>query len=163
MPPGYFLCLHFIFKILIIFTIITLNPFSGRLPISSSFFWSCGFVSCSFICYMFLCLSILFNLLCLESSFCRLEGCSSSWLWGVAPWVGLDQCHMQVSWLGGLVPIFLWLEWDLVSLKGSAISSSVFWGVYGFSMALSSLSTNGQDCVSILLMVWCEASVTGGF
>ena len=34
----------------IIFTIITLDSFSGRLPISSSFVWSCGFLPCSFIC-----------------------------------------------------------------------------------------------------------------
>ena len=43
------------------FTIITLNSFSGRLPISSSFVWSWGFLPCSFICYMFLCLFLLFN------------------------------------------------------------------------------------------------------
>ena len=47
----------------IIFTIITLNSFSGRLPISSSFVWSGGFLHCSFICCVFLCLLILLNLL----------------------------------------------------------------------------------------------------
>ena len=45
----------------IIFTIITLNSFSGRLPISSLFVWSWGFLPCSFICCMFLCLFLLFN------------------------------------------------------------------------------------------------------
>ena len=41
----------------IIFTIITLNSFSGSLPISSSFVWPGGFLPCSFICCVFLCLS----------------------------------------------------------------------------------------------------------
>ena len=61
----------------IIFTIITLNYFSCRLPISSSFVWSGGFLSCSLICCIFLCLLILFNLLCLGSSFHRLQVRSS--------------------------------------------------------------------------------------
>ena len=49
----------YIFSILfprfwIIFTIITLNSFSGTLPISSSFVLSGGFLPCSFICCVFL-------------------------------------------------------------------------------------------------------------
>ena len=32
---------------------------------------------------------------------------------------------------------------------------------HGLCMALGSLSANGQDCVSILLKVWCEVSSTG--
>ena len=63
-----------------IFTLITLNFFSGRLPISLSFIWSYGFLQCSFICCMFLCLFLSFNLLCLESPFFRLEGLNSSLL-----------------------------------------------------------------------------------
>ena len=63
-----------------IFTLITLNLFSGRLPISLLFIWSCGFLQCSFICCMFLCLFLSFNLLCLESPFFRLEGLNSSLL-----------------------------------------------------------------------------------
>jgi len=31
--------------------------------------------------------------------------------------------------LVALVPVFLWVKLDLVSLKGSAVSSSEFWGV----------------------------------
>ena len=61
----------------IIFTIITLNPFSGKLPIYSLFVRSVRFLLCSFICFIFLCLLILFNLLCLWSPFCRLLICSS--------------------------------------------------------------------------------------
>ena len=60
----------------------------------------------------------------------------------------LDQCFVKVSFLGGLMPVFWWMELDLVSLRGSAESSSVFWGVYGLGIALGSLSANGQGCVS---------------
>ena len=42
------------------------------------------------------------------------------------PGVGLDQCVVMVSWLGGLVLGFWWMELDLVSLKGSAMSCSEF-------------------------------------
>ena len=65
----------------VIFTIITLNSFSGRLPVSSSFVWSHGFLPCSFICCAFLCLLILLNLLYLGSPFCRLQVRSSLCLW----------------------------------------------------------------------------------
>ena len=65
----------------IIFTIITLNSFSGRLPISSSFVWSGGFLPCCFICCIFLYFLILLNLLCLGSPFCRLQVHSSHCFW----------------------------------------------------------------------------------
>ena len=48
----------------------------------------------------------------------------------------------EVSLIGGLVSVFWWMELDCVSLKGSAMSSSVSWGVYRFGMALVSLSAN---------------------
>ena len=64
-------------KFWIIFTIITLNSFSGRLPISSLFVWSGGILPCSFICCIFLCLLILLNLLCLGFPFRRLQDSSS--------------------------------------------------------------------------------------
>ena len=65
---------------------------------------------------------------------------------------------MKISWLGGLTPAFWWMELDQVSLKGSAVYSSVFWGVYVLGKALGSLSANGRDCVSVSLKVWCEES-----
>ena len=57
--------ISFIFCILfqrfgIIFTIITLNSFSGRLPFSSSFIWSYRFLHCSFICNIFFVVSFYF-------------------------------------------------------------------------------------------------------
>ena len=70
------------------------------------------------------------------------------------------QCLVQVSWFVGFVPVFWWMELDLVSLKGSAVSSSVFWGVYWFCMALGSLSANVQGC-AVLLKDWCGAFSTG--
>ena len=69
----------------IIFTVITLNSFSGRLPMSSSFVWSGGFLPCSFICCIFLCLLILLNLLFLVSSFRRLQVHSSCCFWCLPP------------------------------------------------------------------------------
>ena len=56
------------------------------------------------------------------------------------------------------MPVFWLMELDHISLKGTALYSSVFWGVYGLGMALGSLSANGQCCVSVLLKVWCEES-----
>ena len=75
-----FLAFFFFSQFWLMFTLITLNFFSGRLPISLSFIWSYGFLQCSFICCMFLCLFLSFNLLCLESPFFRLEGLNSSLL-----------------------------------------------------------------------------------
>ena len=53
------------------------------------------------------------------------------------------------------------MEVDLVSLEGSAVSCSKFWGVYGFGMALGSLSFNVQYCVPVLLENYCAVSCTG--
>ena len=58
-----------------------------------------------------------------------------------SPWVGLGQCLVKLSWLG--VPVFWWMELDLVSLKGNASLSSLFW-VSWFGMSLGTLSANGQ-------------------
>ena len=33
---------------------------------------------------------------------------------------------MKVSWFGGFVPVFWWMELDIVSLKDSAGTSNVF-------------------------------------
>lgn len=48
------------------------------------------------------------------------------------------------------MPIFWWMQLDLVSLKGSAISSGVFCGVCWCGGALGTLSTNGQSCITVL-------------
>ena len=54
--------------------------------------------------------------------------------------VGLDQCLMMASWFGRLALVSWWVELDLVSLKGSATSSDMFWGVCRSVIALASLS-----------------------
>ena len=75
--------------------------------------------------------------------------------------MGLDQCLVKVSWFRGLMPVFWWIELDLVPLKGSSRSNSVFSGIYGLGMALGSLCANVWGCVPVLLKVWCEVSSTG--
>ena len=47
--------------------------------------------------------------------------------------------------------VFWWVEMDRFSLKCYEVSGSEFWGVYGFGMALGSLSFNAQSCVPALL------------
>lgn len=49
------------------------------------------------------------------------------------------------------VPVFWSMELDLISLKGSALSSIEFGDIYGFGIALGSLSANVQHCVPVLL------------
>ena len=68
-------------------------------------------------------------------------------------WIGLRQCLVNVSWLGGLVPIFWWIKLDFISLKDSAMSSSVFCSVYELGMASGSLSASVQSCAPILLRI----------
>ena len=58
---------------------------------------------------------------------------------------GLVVC--QGFWLGKLVFVFWWMELDLFSLECNEVSSSEFWGLYGFGMTLGSLSFNAQGCV----------------
>ena len=69
----------------IIFTLITLNSFSGIILIYSSFVCSGRFLPCSFICCLFLCFLILFNLLCLGSPFRSLKVRSSHYFWCLPP------------------------------------------------------------------------------
>ena len=47
--------------------------------------------------------------------------------------------------------MFLWMELDLFSVKYNQVSSSEFSSIYGFGMALGSLSFNAQGCVPALL------------
>ena len=70
---------------------------------------------------------------------------------------------MKVCWLRGLVPIFWWIKLNLISLKDTAMSSSVFCSVYEFGMASGSLSASVQSCASILLKDWHGASSNEAF
>ena len=135
----------------IIFTIIILNSFSGRLPISSSFVWFCRQLSCSFIWWISLCLFILFRLLCFG-------GLSVCWFFvvplycgGCSLWVGLDEWLVKVSWLGKLVSVFWWVELDFFSLECNEVSSNELWDVNGFAVTLGSLYIEAQGYVPVLL------------
>ena len=66
-------------------------------------------------------------------------------------WMGLDYWFVKVSWLGKLASVFWWVELDLFSLECNEVSSSEFWGVCGFGMALGSPSFNVQGRVPVLL------------
>ena len=70
---------------------------------------------------------------------------------GSSLWVVLDEWLVKVSWLGKLASVFWWMELNFFSLECNEVSSSEFWGVYGFGMALGSLYFNAQGCVPTLL------------
>ena len=53
---------------------------------------------------------------------------------GVRP-VPCEDFLVDSSGVGVLVPVFWWMGMDLISLKGSSISSRVFWGVWGYLLA----------------------------
>ena len=90
-----FICTSILFsRFLIIFTIIIVNSFSGRLFISS-LVWFGGHLLCSFSCWIFTCLFILFRLLCLGWLFCMLEVCASSLLWKFLPVDGVGWVACQ--------------------------------------------------------------------
>ena len=59
------------------------------------------------------------------------------------------------------MPVFWWVELDLVLLMDRALSDGVFWGVCELAMTLGSLSADGWACVLVLLVVWHEVSSIG--
>ena len=65
--------------------------------------------------------------------------------------MGLDEWLVKVSWLGKLASVFWWLRLDLFSLECKEVSSGEFGHIYGFGMALGSLSFNVQGCAPVLL------------
>ena len=64
-------------------------------------------------------------------------------------------CIFICLWRGGIgtseVPVVSSMELDLISLKGSALSSIEFGCIYWFGIALGNLSANVQHCVPVLL------------
>ena len=76
---------------------------------------------------------------------------------GVTPtlcgWVWISACEGFL--VGGVwtseVPVVSSMELDLISLKGSALSSIEFGCIYWFGIALGNLSANVQHCVPVLL------------
>ena len=115
-------------RVWIIFTIITLNSFSGRLPISSPVVSSGGFLPCSFICCVFLCLLILRSLLSLVCPFRRLQIRSSCCLWCLPPLCKVG----SVGCVGSLVEVTA--ACVLVDDAGSCLSGGqehFWWSVLG--------------------------------
>ena len=109
---------------------------------------------------MFLCLLILPNLLCLGSSFHRLQVHSSRCFW----------CLLPVGKVGSLGCVGFLVEGTgacvLVDEAGSCLSGGVtlscgvFWGVCELIMILGSLFANGWVYVPVLLVVWHRVSST---
>ena len=64
---------------------------------------------------------------------------------------GVGLVVVKVSWLGELVFVFWWVELDLFFQECNEVSSSEFWVIYGFGIALGSLSFNAWGCVPALL------------
>ena len=65
--------------------------------------------------------------------------------------VGLDGWLVKVSWLGKFASVFLWVELDLFFLECNEVSSSEFWGVYGFGVTLGCLYFNVHGYVPAFL------------
>ena len=122
---GLFICNSILFsRFWIIFTIIILNSFSGRFPISSSFVLFGGHLSCSLPAEYFSGFSS-----CLDCFVC--VGLSVFWQFvvllycgGSSLWMGLDGWLVNVSWLGKLMSIFSWVELEFFSLQCNEVSSS---------------------------------------
>ena len=78
-------------------------------------------------------------------------------------WMGFYQCLVKVSWMGKLVSVLWWVELDIFSLECYKGSSSEFCGVYGFGMALGSLSFKVKDCVPVLLENYHDMFFSGSY
>ena len=64
---------------------------------------------------------------------------------------GVGPAAYQSFLVGETCVCVLCMELDLLSLECNGVSSSGFWGVYGFCVALGSPSVNAQGYVSVLL------------
>ena len=62
---------------------------------------------------------------------------------------------LSIFLVGELVSVFWWVELDFFSLECNEVSSSEFWGVYGFGMTLSSLSF----MLRVVFLLCCRISV----
>ena len=70
--------------------------------------------------------------------------------------MGSDKCLMKFSWFAGVMPMFFWIQLDLFSPKGNALSSSLSCNFYSLGMALAAFLL-----IPLLVNVWHEASGTG--
>ena len=126
-----------------IIKVVTLNSFSGRLPIFT-LLSSFRFLFCSFVLNIFLYHLILSKSLCLWSPFCKPQDCNSSFFWYLALWsMRLVQGLVQASWWKGLVPAHWWMELDLLPLVGRVESRVLFRNGGELSKTLDSLPADG--------------------
>jgi len=70
---------------------------------------------------------------------------------GSSLWVGLDEWLAKASWLGNLASVFWWVELHLFFLECREMSSSEFFGVYGFGVTFGCLYFCAQGYVPVLL------------
>ena len=70
---------------------------------------------------------------------------------GSSLWVGLDKWLVKASCLGKFASVFWWVELDFFSLECNEVSSSEFWDVSGFGVALDCLYIKAQSYVPALL------------
>ena len=89
------------------------------------------------LCCMFVCPSILFNLQCLWSLFCRLQG-HNSYLWSLSPLGGIVVSCEDFSW-GGLVSVFWSVELDLSKRKCCIQWCVIGWWVTVCKLAMTEL------------------------
>jgi len=68
--------------------------------------------------------------------------CGWGWTSGLSRFPGCGSLHLSVFW---------WVKLSLFSMECNEVSSSEFWDVYRFGMALGSPSFNVQSCVPLLL------------
>ena len=73
----------------------------------------------------------------------KVPPCGWSWTSGLSSFPG-----------GNLASVFWWVKLDLFSLECNEVSSSEFWGVYGFGVTLGSLYFNSRGYVPVLLENW---------
>ena len=102
---------------------------------------------------MFFCLLILLILLCLVSPFGRLHVRRSFCFWCLPPVAKVGSVVCVGFLVDGTSACVLWMRLDLVFLVGKTTSGCVFWRVCDLIMILGSLSANGWDYVSGLLVV----------
>ena len=157
--------ISFIFSFLfprfwIIFTIITLNSFSGRCLFPLHLFGLVGFylAPSSAVYFSVFSFCLTYCVWGLHFPHCRFV---VPVVFGVcSQWVRLVQWVVWTSWWRRLVPVFWWLRLDLVFLVVRSTSDGVFWGVFDLILILGSLSANGWGRVSVLLVVWHRLSST---
>ena len=86
---------------------------------------------------------------------------SSLYLWSFLTVGGVGRVACQGFLVGKLASVFWWVKVDFFSLECDGVSSSEFWGVYGFGVTLGSLYIEVQGYVPSMLENFCGMSCSG--